>query len=185
MIDILKRIKYILFGSKINKKQPVKYRIGNVKHHNSLIDTLLPQFVTIGDNFISAPGSIILAHDASLFLFSKEYRCEETIIGNNVFLGANAVVLPGVTIGDGAIIGAGSVVTKNVSPDSVYAGNPAKFICTVEQYREKCYVKDVLYKAPESFNSLFNGKNIGGQSIEEFQSQVQEMNIKKKRKKIL
>ena len=49
-------------------------------------------------------------------------------IGNNVWIGANATILPGVSIGDGAIIGAGSVVTKDVKENTVVGGNPAKLI---------------------------------------------------------
>ncbi|TDH69510.1 hypothetical protein CCR75_005048 [Bremia lactucae] len=52
-------------------------------------------------------------------------------IEDDVWIGGNAVILPGMTIGYGAVIGAGSVVTKDVPPMSVYAGNPAKFIKTV------------------------------------------------------
>lgn len=173
MINRLKKIiKYNLLGLPKIVKKEVKYKIGNVKHHNSLVDTLLPQFITIGDNFISAPGSIILSHDASLFLHSGEYRCEKTVIGNNVFLGANAVVLPGVTIGDGAIIGAGSVVTKNVLEYTVYAGNPAKYQCTVKEYHQKCKNKNVLHPAPKTFNKLFEGARIDNSAIEEFQNMV-------------
>ena len=49
-------------------------------------------------------------------------------IGNNVFIGANSIILKGVVIGDRAVIGAGSVVTKNIPSDQIWAGNPAKFI---------------------------------------------------------
>ena len=49
-------------------------------------------------------------------------------IENNVFIGANSMILKGVKIGDRSIIGAGSVVTKNVPSDQIWAGNPAKFI---------------------------------------------------------
>lgn len=49
-------------------------------------------------------------------------------IGNKVWIGSNSTVLPGVTIGDNAIVGAGSVVTKDVAPDTIVAGNPARFI---------------------------------------------------------
>ncbi len=54
-------------------------------------------------------------------------------IGKNVWIGSGAIVLPGVTIGDNSIVGAGSVVTKNVEPNSVVAGNPAKFIKSINE----------------------------------------------------
>ena len=50
------------------------------------------------------------------------------IIGNDVWIGARVIILPGVNVGTGAIIGAGSVVTKDVLPNSIVAGNPAKSI---------------------------------------------------------
>jgi acetyltransferase-like isoleucine patch superfamily enzyme len=58
----------------------------------------------------------------------KGGRFAEVIIGNDVWIGANAVILKGVTIGDGAVVGAGAVVTSDVPPGAVVAGNPAKVI---------------------------------------------------------
>lgn len=141
----------------LEKTEP-RYKIGNVKTHNSLVDSLVPSMVKIGDNFISAPGSIILAHDASLLIHFNKYRVEKTVIGNNVFLGANAVVLAGVTIGDGAIIGAGSVVSKNVESNMVVAGNPARVISSVQEYYEKCEAKSILYTPPKGFKNIFLNK---------------------------
>ena len=156
---------------RLHKKSPIEYKIGNIKYHNSLVDSLVPEFVEIGDNFVSAPGSIILAHDASLLIQYREYRVQKTIIGDNVFLGANAVVLAGVNIGDGAIIGAGSVVTKDVEKNIVVAGNPAQQISTVQEYREKCQKRDVLVKAPESFNKIFENKLLEKADIDEFREE--------------
>jgi len=152
----------------LRKKKPIEYKIGNVKYHNSLIDSLVPDFVEIGDNFISAPGSVILAHDASLLIQYREYRVQKTIIGNDVFLGANAVVLAGVNIGDGAIIGAGSVVTKDVEENTVVAGNPAQRISTVKKYREKCQKRDILVEAPKSFNKIFENRLLEKADVDEF-----------------
>jgi len=165
MKDIFNEL-LILLG--IRKEKIIEYKIGNVRYHNSLIDSLVPEFVEIGDNFISAPGSIILAHDASLLIQYREYRVQKTIIGNNVFLGANAIILAGVTIGDGAIIGAGSVVTKDVRKNTVVAGNPAKEISTVEAYRKKCQKRDILVKAPEGFNKIFENKSLTKIDLDEF-----------------
>lgn len=58
-------------------------------------------------------------------------------IGDYVYIGTNALIMPGVTIGDNSLIAAGSVVTKSVPSGTVVAGNPARIICTVEEYYER------------------------------------------------
>jgi maltose O-acetyltransferase len=63
-------------------------------------------------------------------IFQGIRKYDQTIIEENVWIGASAIVMPGVRIGTGSIIGAGSVVTKNVEPNSVVGGNPAKLIKT-------------------------------------------------------
>lgn len=60
--------------------------------------------------------------------FPSRRRRQKTIIGNDVWFGANSIVLKGVSIGDGAVIGAGAVVTKDIPPYAIVAGNPAKLI---------------------------------------------------------
>lgn len=162
----------MLTGRDQDSDAPPLYKIGNVRHHNSHIDTLIPQLIEIGNNFISAPGSIILAHDASLFIHIGSYRCQKTVIGDNVFLGANSVVLPGVRIGDGAIVGAGAIVTKDVEPYSVVAGNPARKLCTVDEYVKKCLARDCLYQAPPSFQRFWRGERLTPDDINEFRQLV-------------
>ncbi|HLA56865.1 MAG TPA: acyltransferase [Flavobacterium sp.] len=142
----------------VARREP-EYKIGNVKYHNTEVDGLIPQMVEIGDDFISAPGSLILAHDASLYNHVRKHRIEKTIIGNKVFLGAYAVVLPGVKIGDGAIVGAGAIVTKEVRPYTVVAGNPARYICDVKDYIEKCETKGVLFQTPATFEKIYDGES--------------------------
>ena len=56
---------------------------------------------------------------------------------DNCFIGARAIILPGVTIGPNSVVGAGAVVTKDVPPGEVHAGNPARFITTVDDYAER------------------------------------------------
>lgn len=168
VILFIKRIvKRVFFKNKTKTiiKEEIKptseetlYKIGNVKYHNTTIDGLIPQLVEIGDDFISAPGSVILAHDASLYNHIRKHRVEKTIIGNKVFLGMNAIVLAGVKVGDGAIIGAGSVVTKDVDSYTVVAGNPAKFICKVSDYIEKCESRNVLFDTPSNFEKIYDGE---------------------------
>lgn len=93
--------------------------------------------ITIGDNVTMAPRVHILAHDASTKAFLGYTKIGRVTIGNNVFIGAESVVLPGVTIGDNVIVGANSTVTKDVPDGVVVAGTPAKVICTLEEYLSK------------------------------------------------
>ena len=93
--------------------------------------------ITIGDNVTFAPGVRILAHDASMHYALGYTKIAPVTIGDNVFIGADSVVLPGTTIGADSIVGAGSVVTKDVPAGMVYAGNPAREICTVQEFLAK------------------------------------------------
>ena len=139
IIGILKRL-YLL-----SKGSPTHYNKGM----NSLVDSV-SDLVIIGEKFISAPGSIILSHDASTIIHCGKSRVEKTVIGNKVFLGANAVIMPGVTIGDNVIIGAGAVVTKDIPSNMVAVGNPARVVTTVEDYIKKCEERNVLYTVTDA-----------------------------------
>ena len=102
-----------------------------------IIDPTHCYHITIGDNVTLAPRVHILAHDASTFIFIGKTRAANVKIGNDVFIGASTIVLPGVPIGNRVVIGAGSVVTKNIPDNSVAVGNPARVICTVDEYLDK------------------------------------------------
>ena len=80
-----------------------------------------PDLYINAESFI-ASGAIVLAHDYSRKMARK------TIIGKRCFVSVNAIILPGVTIGDNSVVGAGAVVTHDVPPNTMVAGNPAKII---------------------------------------------------------
>jgi acetyltransferase-like isoleucine patch superfamily enzyme len=89
--------------------------------------------ITIGDDTIFAPGVKIISANHDLKNFSKWKRTERITIGKRCWIGANAVILPGVQLGDDVIVGAGAVVTKSFPSDLTIAGVPAKVISNCEQ----------------------------------------------------
>ena len=93
--------------------------------------------ITIGDNVTMAPRVHILCHDASTKGFLGYTKIGRVNIGDNVFIGAESVVLPGVNIGSNVIIGANSTVTHDVPDNTVVVGSPARAICSLEEYLEK------------------------------------------------
>lgn len=102
-----------------------------------IIDKSFCYLITIGNHVTLAPNVHILAHDASTKRELGFTKMGKVTIGDNVFIGAGTIVLPGVTIGDQVVVGAGSVVTKSIPSNCVAAGNPAKVICTYGEYMEK------------------------------------------------
>ena len=104
------------------------------RQEKTIIDQSHCWLITIGDNVTLAPRVHILAHDAGTKRPLNYTRIGLVDIGNNVFIGASSTVLPGVTIGDNVIIGANSVVSKGVPSNSVAIGNPARVVCTYDEY---------------------------------------------------
>lgn len=83
--------------------------------------------ITIDDRAMIAANVQLISNNHDLYQRSI-ITCKPVHIGKNAWIGAGATILPGVTVGDNAVVGAASVVTKNVAPDTIVAGNPAKFI---------------------------------------------------------
>lgn len=101
-----------------------------------------PYLIEIGDDCYCATNVTFITHDGGTRVINNlnntEYdRILPIKIGNNVFLGKNSTIMPGVTIGDNVIVGYGSIVTKSIPSNEVWAGIPAKKICTLDEYIEK------------------------------------------------
>jgi len=93
--------------------------------------------VRIGDNCLITYGSVILSHDgAAKQLHAGDDGGGIVIIGNNVFVGVNAVILRNVRIGDNSVIGAGAVVNTDIPANSLAVGNPAKVIRSINTPEE-------------------------------------------------
>lgn len=101
------------------------------------IDANWPWLISIGSNTTISSNVTILAHDASTCKVGCRTKLGRVHIGDNCFIGARSVVLCDVHIGDNVIVGAGSVVTSNLEGGYVYAGSPARKICSIEKYKEK------------------------------------------------
>lgn len=97
------------------------------------IDANWPWLISVGDNVTLASNVRLLAHDASTAKAGVHTKIGIVRIGSNVFIGADSIVLCDTRIGDNVVIGAGSVVTHDIPSNSVYAGNPAKYICSFEE----------------------------------------------------
>lgn len=94
------------------------------------------QTITIGDRVLVGSGAMIFDSDFHALPGVQETMpgkgaCAPIVIGNDVFIGARAMILRGVTIGDGAVVGAGAVVTHDVPAGARVAGNPARIIGTI------------------------------------------------------
>lgn len=115
----------------------------NVKFQPRLIP-LYPELIKLHNNIMVAAGVRFVTHDASYTVLSKlglgkfpeRVGCIEVM--DNVFIGYNATILPNVRIGENCIIGASSTVTKDLEPNGVYAGTPAKRIGSFDEYVKKC-----------------------------------------------
>lgn len=107
--------------------------------------------ISIGNDCTLAPNVRIVAHDASTYKFLGITKIGKVNIYDYCFIGDSAIILPGVSIGPNAIVGAGSVVTRDVPPNSVVAGSPAKVIGSFDEFMKRhTKKKEVCRCFPES-----------------------------------
>ena len=92
-------------------------------------DTMFPERISVGDYTIIGFNKTILAHEYLV----DEYRLGDVKIGSSVMIGANSTILPGVTIGDGAVVSAMTLVNKDVPAGAMAGGNPMRIIYTKEE----------------------------------------------------
>ena len=103
-----------------------------------MLDVMFPEKISVGRNTVIGYNTTILAHEYLI----KEYRLGEVIIGDEVMIGANSTLLPGIEIGDGAIVSAGTLVHKDVPAGSFVGGNPMRIIYTAEEMKKRIQEDD-------------------------------------------
>ena len=117
-----------------------------------------PYLITIGNKVRINDGVNIITHDGGVWVLRNTIPDLADIdiikpvkIGNNVHIGTNSIICPGVTIGDNFIIGLGAIVTKDVDSNSIVAGIPAKKIESIDEYYKK-HLDDFLHTKKMSYN---------------------------------
>lgn len=119
------------------KKMGMKVGENFCRLNGVILDPSHCWLIEIGNNVTIAPRVHILCHDASTKNYIGYTKIGRVSIGNNVFIGAESVVLPGVSIGNNVIIGANSTVTHDIPDGMVAVGSPAKLMCPTKKYLEK------------------------------------------------
>ena len=169
-MNYLKELVYRLRGEYTTEKLiSMGMTVGkNFKRLNGVIlDPGHCWLIEIGDNVTMAPRVHILCHDASTKQFLDYTKIGRVTIGDNVFIGAESVVLPGVTIGNNVIIGANSTVTHDIPENSVAVGSPARVICSLDEYLAKerarmeeapCYGEDYTLRQNVSMEKRLQQK---------------------------
>lgn len=112
-----------------------------------------PYLINIGNHVQITKGVRFATHGAG-WVFRSKYPTFDVfgkiVVGNNVYIGNNSIILPGVTVGDNVIIGAGSVVTKSILGGSIVGGNPAKVIGRINDLEERLLSYNVETKGLSS-----------------------------------
>lgn len=112
-----------------------------------------PYLITL-ENYVRISTNVtFVTHDGGTWAFRDLPEYQDVIkygrihVGERTFIGCNSTIMPGVTIGKRCVIGAGSVVTKDIPDNCVAAGVPAKVIMTLEEYAQKCKINMKPYDA--------------------------------------
>lgn len=105
-----------------------------------MLDVMFPEKISVGKNTVIGYNTTILAHEYLI----KEYRLGEVKIGSEVMIGANSTLLPGIEIGDGAIVSAGTLVHKDVPAGAFVGGNPMRVIYTKDEMKERATRETVV-----------------------------------------
>ena len=110
-----------------------------------------PFLVEIGDGVTISDGARFVTHDGGVTILRAEHPglnvYGRIVVRDNCFLGLGSIILPGVTVGPNAVVGAGAVVTRDVPANSVVAGVPARVVRSLEEYTRRALARGVIVGA--------------------------------------
>lgn len=135
------------------------------------IDSSFPWLIKIGNNVTIAPEALVLSHDGSTKKVIGYSKIGNVTIGDNVFIGAKTVILPNTEIGNNVIIGASSVVSGRFPDGVVIAGNPARILCSTENFRNK---HEELCNKKSKYGKEYLRKTITSERKEEMKNKLKD-----------
>ncbi len=156
MIDVLRKIRFklsLFFDTEHSKAATYSKYLGvnfgkNVRITGTPLFGSEPYLITIGNDVTITDGVTFHTHDGGVGVLRAKYPGIDIIkpvtVGNNVFIGSHATLMPGITIGNNVIIGAASLISRNIPDNVVVVGVPAKIIKTLAEYEEKV-LKEGIY----------------------------------------
>lgn len=126
------------------KKIGVNFHENELHIYGNVVWGSEPWLIKLGKNVHITNGVKFLTHDAGILIFKKQYPTLDLTmpieVGNDVYIGTDVLILPGVKIGSKVIIGAGSIISRNIPDNSVVVGVPGKVIKSCDEYLEKAIV---------------------------------------------
>lgn len=126
-------------------------RLGNYVYANFNLTLVDDGNIDIGDNVMFAPNVTVITATHPVLPSLREKGLQFNVdvkICNNVWIGAGAIIMPGITVGENSVVGAGSVVTKDVPPNTVVVGNPARVLREIGERDRLYYFRDKKIDIP-------------------------------------
>ena len=146
-MNLFHKVRYFL----LKKRNPIQYarKLGvTIGENCRLIGSpnwgSEPWLITLGNHTEVSCDCAFITHDGATWVFRNEEKYKNVVkfgkinIGNDCFIGARSTIMPGISIGDKAIVAACSLVNKSIPSGEIWGGVPAHFITTVDEYAEKC-----------------------------------------------